>query len=241
VWLCRFFFSVLILALLALQFSVSSQVAAMNDRVFEMFGGQQVFCDRCISSCFLLGAGVQCEWLQRSDGAGWSFALSAVASTSIGSIIPFALKNIMMTVFRGGSLAVRSCPSFDVACCGSQDSAAVRPVVPNVQVLHSNLASVKLDAAALRIIKAAYAFVALQGEAVNKTILIQTEKQRLRIKSAGVAPETLQGPGAMHARRWWVYDSKAAAKQRVVLLPVGRAEPSAAYRWVRRLLTCHIS
>jgi hypothetical protein len=44
--------------------------------------------------------------------------------------------------------------------------------------------------------------------------LIQTEKQRLRIKSAGVAPETLQGPGAMHARRWWVYDSKAAAKQR---------------------------
>lgn len=97
-----------------------------------------------------------------------------------------------------------------------------------MQVLHSNLASVKLDAAALRIIKAAYAFVALQGEAVNKTILIQTEKQRLRIKSAGVAPETLQGPGAMHARRWWVYDSKAAAKQRVVLLPVGRAEPSAA-------------
>jgi hypothetical protein len=109
-----------------------------------------------------------------------------------------------------------------------------------VQVLHSNLASVELDAAALRIIKAAYAFVALQGEAVNKTILIQTEKQRLCIKSAGVAPET-QGPGAMHARRWWVYDSKAAAKQRVVLLPVGRAEPSAAYRWVRRLLTCHIS
>lgn len=100
----------------------------MNDRVFEMFGGQQVFCDRCISSCFLLGAGVQCEWLQRSDVAGWSFALSAVASTSIGSIIPFALKNIMMTIFRGGSLAVRSWPSFNVACCGSQDSAAVRPV-----------------------------------------------------------------------------------------------------------------
>ena len=98
----------------------------------------------------------------------------------------------------------------------------------NAQVLHSNMASVKLDAAALSVIKAAYAFVALQGEAGNKTIAMQTKKQRRRVsrtKSGRVAPEPAQGVmvGASHVRRWWAFDSNAT-KQRVVLLPVGTAE-----------------
>ncbi len=56
-----------------------------------------------------------------------------------------------------------------------------------MQVLHrdSNLVSVKLDDAALHIIKAAYAFVALQGEAVNKTIAMEAKKQRRPIKTRG--------------------------------------------------------
>ena len=100
------------------------------------------------------------------------------------------------------------------------------------QVLHSNMASVKLDDAALSIMKAAYAFVALQGEATNKTIAMQTKKQRRRVsrtKSGRVAPEPAQGVmvGAVHVRRWWAFDSNAATKQRVVLLPVDTAETDA--------------
>ena len=102
----------------------------------------------------------------------------------------------------------------------------------NAQVLHSNMASVKLDAAAVMIMKAAYAFVALQGEAGNKTIAMQTKKQRRRVsrtKSGRVAPEPAQGVmvGASHVRRWWAFDSNAATKQRVVLFPVGTAETDA--------------
>ncbi len=59
--------------------------------------------------------------------------------------------------------------------------------------------------------------MALQGEHANKTIAIQTEKQRRRIKSALVAPEPAQDAGAASVRKWWVYDSRAATKQRVVL------------------------
>jgi hypothetical protein len=97
----------------------------------------------------------------------------------------------------------------------------------NAQVLHSNIASAKLDAAALSIIKAAYAFVALQGEAGNKTTAMQTKKQRRRVsrtKSGRVAPEPAQGVpvGAAYDRQWWIFDSTAATKQRVVLLAVGR-------------------
>ena len=93
------------------------------------------------------------------------------------------------------------------------------------------MASVKLDAAALSIIKAAYAFVALQGEAGNKTIAMQTKKQRRRVsrtKSGRVGPEPAQGVmvGASHVRRWWVFVSNAT-KERVVLLPVGTAETDA--------------
>ena len=92
--------------------------------------------------------------------------------------------------------------------------------------------------AALNIIKAAYAFVALQGEATNKTIAMHTENQRklqrkLSAKAAAakrsfqVAAEPAQDPVAASARvhRWWVYDSSEAPKQRVVLLPIGTAEP----------------
>ncbi len=100
-----------------------------------------------------------------------------------------------------------------------------------MQVLHSNLVSVKLDDAALHIIKAAYAFVALQGEAVNKTIAMQAKKQRRRIKTIGsrvaATPEQLQGPEAAPLRRWWVYDSDKATKRRVELLPLGPAKPNA--------------
>ena len=89
------------------------------------------------------------------------------------------------------------------------------------------MASVKLDAAALSVIKAAYAFVALQGEAGNRTIAMQTKKQRRRVsrtKSGRVAPEPAQGVpvGAAYDRHWWIFDSNAATKQRVVLLAVGR-------------------
>jgi hypothetical protein len=94
------------------------------------------------------------------------------------------------------------------------------------------MASVKLDAAAVMIMKAAYAFVALQGESGNKTIAMQTKKQRRRVsrtKSGRVAPEPAQGVmlGAAHVRRWWIFVSNAATKQRVVLLPVGTAETDA--------------
>ena len=95
--------------------------------------------------------------------------------------------------------------------------------------------------AALNIIKAAYAFVALQGEATNKTIAMHTENQRklqrkLSAKAAAakrsfqVAAEPAQDPVAASARvhRWWVYDSSEAPKQRVVLLPIGTAEPDCA-------------
>ena len=101
-----------------------------------------------------------------------------------------------------------------------------------MQVLHSNLVSVKLDDAALHIIKVAYAFVALQGEAVNKTIAMQAKKQRRRIKTiasrrVAAAPEPMQGPEAAPLRRWWVYDSDKATKRRVELLPLGPAKPNA--------------
>jgi hypothetical protein len=182
--------------------------------------------------------------------------LSDVAITSISSILPFAFKNISMTVFRNGSLAVCSSPSFELPpppplpaplfpVLRHRIRAMVRlpqgcsgPAAPagcGVQILHSNLASVKLDAAAVSIVKAAYAFVALQGETVNSTIAMQTEKQRRRIKSARVAPKPGQGPGAesVQVRRWWVYDSdrdsRAATtrKHRVVLLRADSADTCA--------------
>ncbi len=89
--------------------------------------------------------------------------------------------------------------------------------------------------AALNIIKAAYAFVALQGETTNKTIAMHTENQRklrrnLSAKAAAakmsfqVAAEPAVAASAC-VRRWWVYDSSEAPKQRVVLLPIGTAEP----------------
>jgi hypothetical protein len=89
--------------------------------------------------------------------------------------------------------------------------------------------------AALNIIKAAYAFVALQGETTNKTIAMHTENQRklqrnLSAKAAAakrsfqVAAEPAVAASAC-VRRWWVYDSTEAPKQRVVLFPIGTAEP----------------
>jgi hypothetical protein len=98
--------------------------------------------------------------------------------------------------------------------------------------LHSNLASVKLDDAALSIVKATYAFVALQGEDANKTIAMQIKKQRRKtgdgINNARVAPEPAHGAGAKRVRQWWVYDSRTATKKRVLLLPISTAETGAS-------------
>ncbi len=161
--------------------------------------------------------------------AGWSFTLSDMASTAISCVVPSALKNLAMTVHRNGSLVVNSPPSCrETAWHGAvRGFRAPRPV-GKCAGTHSNIASAKLDAAALSIIKAAYAFVALQGEAGNKTTAMQTKKQRRRVsrtKRGPVGPEPAQGVmvGASHVRRWWVFDSNAATKQRMVLLPEGKA------------------
>jgi hypothetical protein len=57
------------------------------------------------------------------------------------------------------------------------------------QVLHGNLASVKLDASALSIINEAYAYVGCQGERVNKAFAFQVQKKRRStVRKARVAP-----------------------------------------------------
>ncbi len=110
----RVYFGGQILCLVTLQFSVSSPVAAMDDEVFEMFGGE---CTRLLlfahdfELASHLAAELPCARVVPAVAmrcAGWSFMLSDMANTAISCVTPFALKNLAMTVFRSGSLAVCS-------------------------------------------------------------------------------------------------------------------------------------
>ena len=48
--------------------------------------------------------------------AGWSFQLTDVACTAISSTLPFLVKNLSMSIFRDGSLAVGSSRSLLRLC-----------------------------------------------------------------------------------------------------------------------------